>query len=97
VNIRKESGNDMDHNYNCSILDCDSIEAELEMRKKYKLLKLHWTHYSVDHRGDERIEIGGIPIIFDHQKQEIILNSEIEDWQLENVCDYLVQEGYIDK
>ena len=87
----------MDYNYNCSILDCDSIEAELEMRKKYKLLKLHPNYYTPACRGVERIVIGGIPIIFDHQRQEIILNSNIEDWQLENVCDYLVQEGYIDK
>lgn len=88
----------MDNNNNCSIHGCDIVEAELEMSKKYKLLKLHWTHQAVRcDRGDERIEIGGIPIIFDHQKQEIILNSEIEDWQLENVCHYLVDKGYIDK
>ena len=63
----------MDHNYNCSILDRDSIEAELEMRKKYKLLKLHPNYYltapDTGRKGDERIVIGGIPILFDHQRQ----------------------------
>lgn len=85
-----------DYNY-CSIAEHGSIEADLEMRKKYKLLKLHPNYYTPACKGDERIVIGGIPIIFDHQKQEIIVNSTIKEWQLNNICDYLVKEGYIDK
>ena len=87
----------MDHNNHCSIHGCDIVEADLEMRKKYKLLKLHPNYYTPACRGDERIVIGGIPIIFDHQQQEIIVNSTIKKWQLNNICDYLVKEGYIDK
>jgi len=41
--------------------------------------------------------INGVPVIFDHQRQEVILNSNIKEWQLNNVCDYLVQEGWINK
>ena len=97
MNIRKESGYDMDNYNHCSILDYDSIETELEMRKKYKLLKLHSNSYTPLCRGDERIVINGVPVIFDHQRQEVILNSNIKEWQLNNVCDYLVQEGWINK
>ena len=85
-------------NYNYrGIVEYGSIEADLEMRKKYKLLKLHPNYYTPACKGDERIVIGGIPIIFDHQRQEIIVNSTIKEWQLNNICDYLVKEGYIDK
>ena len=81
-------------NYNS--LSCyDSIEDELEMRKKYKLRK--WKSTGMSPMGDERMVIGGVPIIFDHQRQEIILNKNIKQWQFDYVCDYLVEEGYIDK
>jgi hypothetical protein len=87
----------MDNNNHCGVRGCDIVEADLEMKKKYKLLKLHPNYYTPACRGDERIVIGGIPIVLDHQNQEIIVNSNIKKWQLNNICDYLVKEGYIDK
>ena len=47
--------------------------------------------------NDERIVINGTPVIYDHKKKEIILARGIEPERLNNICAYLVAEGFIDK